>query len=41
MAGDDILDMAALEKEYRMPTLAGLKICLTGFDNRTSPALRT
>ncbi|CAN9277839.1 unnamed protein product [Alternaria alternata] len=33
MAGDDILDMAALEKEYRMPTLAGLKICLTGFDN--------
>ncbi|KAI4932891.1 hypothetical protein J4E85_003294 [Alternaria conjuncta] len=33
MTGDDDLDMAALEKEYRMPTLAGLKICLTGFDN--------
>ncbi|KAL1797680.1 hypothetical protein ACET3X_004286 [Alternaria dauci] len=33
MAGDDVLDMAALEHEYRMPTLAGLKICLTGFDN--------
>ncbi|KAG9190977.1 hypothetical protein G6011_09065 [Alternaria panax] len=33
MAGDDIVDMAALEDEHRMPTLAGLKICLTGFDN--------
>ncbi|KAI4919962.1 hypothetical protein J4E90_002102 [Alternaria incomplexa] len=33
MTGDDDLDMAALEKEYRMPTLAGLRICLTGFDN--------
>lgn len=38
MSGDDDLDVAALEKEYRMPTFYGLKICLTGFDNRTEPA---
>jgi len=37
MSGDDDLDVAALEKEYRMPTFFGLKICLTGFDNRTAP----
>ncbi|RAR01717.1 subunit of dna polymerase ii [Stemphylium lycopersici] len=33
MSGDDDLDMAALEKEYRMPTFSGLRICLTGFDD--------
>lgn len=33
MCGDDDLDVAALEKEYRMPTFFGLRICLTGFDN--------
>ncbi|KAF2126463.1 hypothetical protein P153DRAFT_369177 [Dothidotthia symphoricarpi CBS 119687] len=31
--GDDNVDMAALEAEYRLPTFFGLKICLTGFDN--------
>ncbi|EDU48754.1 subunit of DNA polymerase II [Pyrenophora tritici-repentis Pt-1C-BFP] len=33
MTGDDNLDVLALEKDYRMPTFSGLKICLTGFDN--------
>ncbi|RMZ71141.1 BRCT domain [Pyrenophora seminiperda CCB06] len=33
MTGDDNLDLLALEKEYRMPTFFGLKICVTGFDN--------
>lgn len=33
MEGGDV-DVAALEKEYRLPTFYGLKICLTGFDNR-------
>lgn len=27
------LDLAALEKEYRLPSFTGLAICLTGFDN--------
>jgi hypothetical protein len=35
MAGDDDVDVAALEREYRMPTFFGLRICLTGFDDRT------
>lgn len=35
MAGDDNVDVEALEKEFRMPTLFGMKICLTGFDDRT------
>lgn len=33
MQGHDHVDVAALEQEYRLPTLFGLKICLTGFDN--------
>lgn len=41
MCGDDDLDVAALEKEYRMPTFFGLRICLTGFDNRTAPPPHT
>ncbi|KAF2111428.1 hypothetical protein BDV96DRAFT_582142 [Lophiotrema nucula] len=32
MEGDDV-DVAVLEKQYRLPTFCGLKICLTGFDN--------
>ncbi|KAF2649269.1 hypothetical protein K491DRAFT_698238 [Lophiostoma macrostomum CBS 122681] len=32
MEGDDV-DVAALEREYRLPTFYGLNICLTGFDN--------
>ena len=27
-------DVEALEAEYRLPTFAGLKICLTGFEDR-------
>lgn len=27
-------DLRALEEEYRLPTFAGLAICLTGFDDR-------
>jgi hypothetical protein len=38
MEGDDV-DVAALEKEYRLPTFFGLKICLTGFDNRMFAAV--
>lgn len=34
MQGSDDVDLAALEAEHRMPTFAGLKICLTGFDDR-------
>jgi DNA replication regulator DPB11 len=34
LEGDDDLDVAALEAEHRVPTFLGLKICLTGFDNR-------
>ncbi|KAJ4362354.1 protein kinase activating protein dpb11 [Neocucurbitaria cava] len=33
MEGDDNVDVAMLEREYRLPTFFGLKICLTGFDN--------
>ncbi|KAF3037248.1 hypothetical protein E8E12_006730 [Didymella heteroderae] len=33
MEGDDSMDVAGLEKQYRLPTFFGLKICLTGFDN--------
>ncbi|KAF1933265.1 uncharacterized protein M421DRAFT_193164 [Didymella exigua CBS 183.55] len=33
MEGDDGMDVAGLEKQYRLPTFFGLKICLTGFDN--------
>ncbi|KAF2786767.1 hypothetical protein K505DRAFT_343518 [Melanomma pulvis-pyrius CBS 109.77] len=32
MEGGDV-DVAALEREYRLPAFFGLKICLTGFDN--------
>jgi DNA replication regulator DPB11 len=34
MEGHDHMDMAALETEHRLPTFFGLKICLTGFDDR-------
>lgn len=34
MKGGDV-DAQAIEKEYRLPTFYGLKICLTGFDDRT------
>jgi hypothetical protein len=40
MEGDDDMDVAGLEKQYRLPTFYGLRICLTGFDNRTT-SLRT
>lgn len=30
---DQQLDMNALEADYRVPTFAGLKICITGFDD--------
>lgn len=36
MEGDDDMDVAGLEKQYRLPTFYGLRICLTGFDNRTA-----
>lgn len=35
MEGEDDMDVAGLEEQYRLPTFHGLKICLTGFDNRT------
>jgi DNA replication regulator DPB11 len=35
MEGGDDWNVAALEAEHRLPTFFGLKICLTGFDNRT------
>ena len=30
---DQELDMNVLEARYRVPTLAGLKICITGFED--------
>jgi DNA replication regulator DPB11 len=39
MEGADDVDLAALETQHRLPTFFGLKICLTGFDNRTGVAL--
>lgn len=33
LEGNDVVDVAALEEEYRLPTFYGLKICLTGIDN--------
>ncbi|KAH6642346.1 hypothetical protein C7974DRAFT_99688 [Boeremia exigua] len=33
MEGEDDMDVAGLEKQYRLPTFYGLRICLTGFDN--------
>lgn len=38
MEGEDV-DVAVLEQQYRLPTFYGLKICLTGFDNRTSSSV--
>lgn len=35
MAGGDV-DLAALEKEHKAPTLLNLKICLTGFESTSS-----
>jgi len=29
-----VTDVAALEREHRLPTFAGLHICVTGFDDR-------
>jgi DNA replication regulator DPB11 len=37
MKGGDV-DVAALEQQYRLPAFYGLRICLTGFDNRTDTA---
>lgn len=34
MQGEDV-NLSELEDEWRLPTFHGLKICLTGFDNRT------
>lgn len=34
MDGGEV-DSEGLEKAYRLPTFYNLKICLTGFDNRT------
>jgi hypothetical protein len=36
LEGDDEVDVAGLEATHRLPTFFGLKICLTGFDDRTS-----
>lgn len=39
MRGDDV-NLTTLEDEYRLPTFAGLRICLTGFeDGKTSQQL--
>ena len=35
MMGTDDVDVAALERRWKLPTFYGLKICLTGFDDRT------
>lgn len=35
MEGDDV-DGLELEQQWKLPTFYGLKICLTGFDNRMS-----
>lgn len=40
VSGDDV-DVAALEKAHQMPTFFGLKICLTGFDDRMTSAPHT
>jgi DNA replication regulator DPB11 len=32
-SGEDV-DVASLEQEYQLPPFFGLRICLTGFDNR-------
>lgn len=34
---DKHIDLNALDAEYRVPTLAGLKICITGFDECKHP----
>jgi DNA replication regulator DPB11 len=35
LEGEDEMDLAGLEDRHRLPTFFGLKICLTGFDDRT------
>jgi hypothetical protein len=35
LEGEDEMDVAGLEDRHRLPTFFGLKICLTGFDDRT------
>ena len=32
------INVEELEKEHRLPTLTGLKLCVTGFDDRPSAA---
>jgi hypothetical protein len=39
LRGEDDTDVVGLEEEYRLPTFFGLRICLTGFDNRTNDIL--
>ena len=34
MTGEDV-NILQVEEQWRLPTFYGLKICLTGFDNRT------
>lgn len=33
--GED-MDIGALEEQYRLPVFSGLRICLTGFEDRES-----
>jgi hypothetical protein len=40
MKGGDV-DVPALEHKYRLPTFYGLRICLTGFEDRTSKTRHT
>jgi len=40
LLGGDDFDLAAFEAEHRMPTFYGLRICLTGFDNRRDTITR-
>lgn len=40
MRGDDV-NLEALEEEYTLPTFAGLRICVTGFEDCKSSQLST
>ena len=35
LEGDDV-DIEALEEQYKLPTFAGLRVCVTGFEDRMS-----